>query len=71
MLLSRNTTKPTRRRFGYSNKSRKKGPASKRDGALRASQINALAKIETDLPPLPEVRHLVEFVRASARGISK
>ncbi len=32
---------------------------------------NALAKIEADLPPLPEITHLVEFVRASQRGISK
>lgn len=32
---------------------------------------NALAKIEGEVPPLPEIRHLVEFVRASERGISK
>jgi UDP-N-acetylglucosamine acyltransferase len=32
---------------------------------------NALAKIESSLPALPELRHLVEFVRASERGISK
>jgi UDP-N-acetylglucosamine acyltransferase len=32
---------------------------------------NALAKIEKKLPPLPEVLHLIEFVRASERGISK
>ena len=32
---------------------------------------NALAKIEKELPPLPEVQHLVQFVRASERGISK
>lgn len=32
---------------------------------------NALAKIESDLPPLPELKHLVEFVRKSERGISK
>jgi UDP-N-acetylglucosamine acyltransferase len=32
---------------------------------------NALAKIETSLPPLPELRRLAEFVRASERGISK
>jgi UDP-N-acetylglucosamine acyltransferase len=32
---------------------------------------NALARIESGLPPLPEVRHLVQFVRASERGISK
>ena len=32
---------------------------------------NALAKIEKDLPPLPEVQYLVQFVRSSERGISK
>jgi UDP-N-acetylglucosamine acyltransferase len=32
---------------------------------------NALAKIEKELPPLPEVKHLVQFIRASERGISK
>lgn len=32
---------------------------------------NALARIEQDLPALPEIRHLVEFVRTSERGISK
>ena len=32
---------------------------------------NAVAKVEKQLPPLPEVRHLIEFVRASERGISK
>lgn len=32
---------------------------------------NALARIEQDLPPLPELVHLVEFVRTSERGISK
>jgi len=32
---------------------------------------NALARIERDLPPLPELQHLVAFVRASQRGISK
>jgi len=32
---------------------------------------NALAKIEADLPALPELNHLVKFVRASERGISK
>jgi UDP-N-acetylglucosamine acyltransferase len=31
---------------------------------------NALVKIE-DLPSLPEVRHLIQFVRTSERGISK
>jgi UDP-N-acetylglucosamine acyltransferase len=32
---------------------------------------NALAKIEQELPPLAEVQHLVQFVRASERGIGK
>jgi UDP-N-acetylglucosamine acyltransferase len=32
---------------------------------------NALAKIEKELPPLPEVQYLAQFVRASERGISK
>jgi len=32
---------------------------------------NALARIEKELPPLPELQHLVGFVRASQRGISK
>src|SRR6266567_1535361 len=32
---------------------------------------NALARIETELPKLAEVQHLVEFVRSSQRGISK
>jgi UDP-N-acetylglucosamine acyltransferase len=32
---------------------------------------NALSRIEAELPPLPELRHLVEFVRLSERGISK
>lgn len=29
----------------------------------------ALARIEAELPPLPELRHLVEFFRASTRGV--
>ena len=32
---------------------------------------NALVKIEKELPPLPEILHLLQFVRASERGISK
>jgi UDP-N-acetylglucosamine acyltransferase len=32
---------------------------------------NALAKIEADLPPLPEIKHLCDFIRKSERGISK
>lgn len=32
---------------------------------------NALIRIETDVALCPEVRHLIEFVRSSQRGISK
>src|SRR5438128_7232825 len=32
---------------------------------------NALARIDSELPALPEVEHLVQFVRASGRGVSK
>lgn len=32
---------------------------------------NSLAKIEKKLPPLPEILHLVKFIRASERGIGK
>jgi UDP-N-acetylglucosamine acyltransferase len=32
---------------------------------------NALARIEQDLPSLPEMEHLIQFVRQSERGISK
>jgi UDP-N-acetylglucosamine acyltransferase len=32
---------------------------------------NSLAKIEKELPTLPEIKHLVGFVRSSERGISK
>ena len=32
---------------------------------------NALARIEEDLPELPELKYLVDFVRRSERGISK
>jgi UDP-N-acetylglucosamine acyltransferase len=32
---------------------------------------NALVKIEKKLPHLPEVKHLIQFVRSSERGISK
>jgi UDP-N-acetylglucosamine acyltransferase len=35
------------------------------------SAPNALLKIEKELPPLPEVQHLVQFIRASERGITK
>ncbi len=35
------------------------------------SAPNALLKIEKELPQLPEVRHLVQFVRGSQRGITK
>ena len=39
-----------------------------RDGL---SISNALARIEKELPDLPEIEYLKEFVRASERGISK
>jgi UDP-N-acetylglucosamine acyltransferase len=29
----------------------------------------SLARAEAELPPLPEVRHLIEFVRSSKRGV--
>ena len=32
---------------------------------------NALVRIEQELPPLPEIQHLVSFVRSSERGITK
>lgn len=32
---------------------------------------NALVKIEKKLPPLPEIKHLIQFIRASERGIGK
>ncbi len=32
---------------------------------------NALKRIQAELPDLPEVRHLVEFIQTSQRGISK
>ena len=32
---------------------------------------NALARIEQEVPPLPEVQYLVQFVRASERGVTK
>ena len=31
----------------------------------------ALAKIEADIPPSPEIQHLVEFARTSPRGLTK
>lgn len=32
---------------------------------------NALAKIEKKLTPLPEIQHLIQFIRTSERGIGK
>lgn len=32
---------------------------------------NALKQIEVELPPLPEIKHLVHFARTSERGLSK
>ena len=39
-----------------------------REGLLLS---DALARIEAELPALPEVKHLVAFIRASERGICK
>jgi UDP-N-acetylglucosamine acyltransferase len=57
------------------------GVSKKAQAALRAAYkilfregltvSNALAKIEKKLPPLPEILHLVKFIRASERGIGK
>ena len=35
------------------------------------AMTNALAKIESELPALPEIQDLIQFIRASERGISK
>lgn len=32
---------------------------------------NALARMESELKPLPEIKHLIAFARASKRGLSK
>jgi UDP-N-acetylglucosamine acyltransferase len=32
---------------------------------------NALSRIESELPKLAEVEHLIQFARTSARGLSK
>jgi UDP-N-acetylglucosamine acyltransferase len=32
---------------------------------------NALNRIEAELPPLPEIQHLIQFARSSERGLSK
>jgi UDP-N-acetylglucosamine acyltransferase len=32
---------------------------------------NALTKLEGDLPSSPELKHLIEFVRTSERGVTK
>lgn len=37
----------------------------------RLTVPNALARIEAELAPLPEVKHLVEFFRSSQRGVTK
>jgi UDP-N-acetylglucosamine acyltransferase len=39
-----------------------------REGLTVSSAIN---RIEAELPPLPEIQHLVCFARASSRGLSK
>ncbi len=35
------------------------------------STPNAIAKLESDLPRIPEIAHLVEFVRSSERGLAR
>lgn len=35
------------------------------------TMVEALARVEAELPPLPEIKHLVQFCRASERGICK
>ncbi len=37
----------------------------------RLTVSNALARIEAELPPLSEIKHLVEFFRSSQRGVTK
>jgi UDP-N-acetylglucosamine acyltransferase len=32
---------------------------------------NGLVKVESELPPLPEIQHLVSFIRGSDRGVTK
>ena len=32
---------------------------------------NALARVEAELPSVPEIQHLVQFIRSSERGISR
>jgi UDP-N-acetylglucosamine acyltransferase len=32
---------------------------------------NALSRIESELPPLPEIQHLIRFIRQSERGIGR
>ena len=59
----------------------RRGVADEVQSALRAahkilfreglSTTNALAKIEAELPPSPEVSHLVQFVRSSERGVCR
>jgi UDP-N-acetylglucosamine acyltransferase len=57
------------------------GVSDKAQTALRAAYkilfregltvSNALEKIEKKLPPLPEILHLIQFIRSSERGIGK
>lgn len=35
------------------------------------TMANALVRVEQDLQPLPEIKYLVEFIRASERGVAK
>ena len=40
-------------------------------GSTRIAQPHALARIEQEVPSLPEVLYLVQFVRTSERGITR
>src|SRR5882672_3649923 len=37
----------------------------------RLTVSNALTRIQAELPPLPEIQHLLQFIRQSQRGIGK
>jgi hypothetical protein len=36
-----------------------------------SKSVLSLVKIEAELPMLPEILHLIQFARASERGLSK
>ena len=45
-------------------------PVQSASGA-RVIELDLPERIEAELAPAPEIRHFVEFIRASERGISK